>query len=80
MTIVAAPVAAARRRLIVRLSILFIGALVCVSTLGAGIVRADSTRFIAWTDATVPALALNDLDGAPRTLEDYHSRMLLVNF
>ena len=80
MTIVAAPVAAARRRVIIRLSILFLGALVCVSTMGAAIVRADSTRFIPWTDAAAPALALNDLGGAPRTLGDYRGRILLVNF
>ena len=80
MTIVAAPVAAARRWVVVRFSILFLGALVCVSTLGEGIVRADSTRFIPWKDATAPALALNDLGGAPRTLGDYRGRILLVNF
>jgi thiol-disulfide isomerase/thioredoxin len=80
VTIVAAPVAAARRRVIIRLSILFLGALGCVSTMGAAIGRADSTRFIPWTDAAAPALALNDLGGAPRTLGDYRGRILLVNF
>jgi len=73
VTIVAAPAAAARR-------LLFLGALVCISIMGAGAVRADSTRFIPWTDAIAPALALNDLGGAPRTLGDYRGRILLVNF
>jgi len=80
VTIAAAPVAASRRRLVARLSILILGGLVCVSTLLAGAVRADSTRFIPWKDPAAPGLALNDLGGTPRTLADYRGRMLLLNF
>jgi thiol-disulfide isomerase/thioredoxin len=71
VTIATAPAAAA---------ILILGGLVCVSTMLAGVVRADSTRFIPWKDSTAPALALNDLGGSPRSLTDYRGRILLLNF
>jgi thiol-disulfide isomerase/thioredoxin len=70
VSVVTAPAAAAS---------LILG-LICASTLLAGGVSADSTRFIPWKDSAPPALALNDLGGTPRTLADYHGRILLVNF
>src|SRR5262249_56877149 len=41
---------------------------------------ADPARFIPWTDATTPPLVLNDLAGAPHSLDDYRGRVVLVNF
>jgi thiol-disulfide isomerase/thioredoxin len=69
-----------RRRVLARLSILALGAIVCAGVLLAGSVRADSTRFIPWKEPTAPPLALNDLAGQARTLAEYRGRLVLLNF
>ena len=72
--------AGTRRGVAARLSILIVGGAVCASMTLAVSVRADSTRFIPWKDSTVPALALNDLDGNARTLADYRGLLVILNF
>ena len=57
-----------------------LSAILCVSMVRAGSTVADSTRFIPWKDAPTPPLALNDLAGSPRTLDDYRGRLVLLNF
>jgi thiol-disulfide isomerase/thioredoxin len=41
---------------------------------------ADTTRFIPWTRADVPALALKDLSGRTHALADHRGKVLLINF
>ena len=60
-------------------------ALAASAILGASLVLAayagaEPARFIPWADAAVPPLALDDLAGAPRTLDDYRGRVVLLNF
>jgi thiol-disulfide isomerase/thioredoxin len=55
-------------------------AILCVALVLAGSAGADSTRFIPWKAAPTPPLALHDLAGRPRTLEDYRGRLVLLNF
>ncbi len=43
----------------------------------AGAAGADPARFIPWANAPTPPLALNDLAGSPRTLDDYRGRLVL---
>jgi thiol-disulfide isomerase/thioredoxin len=42
--------------------------------------RADILRFVAWSGAETPSLALNDLSGRAHALADYRGRVVLVNF
>ena len=80
MTIAAASATARPWRFVARLTWLALGGLICASTVLTGLVRADASRFIPWKDPAVPALALNELGGAPRTLADYRGRVVLLNF
>lgn len=81
VTVVAAYVPARSRCLVARISLVpVLVGLVSASITLAGLARADTTRFIPWKDAAVPALALNDLGGAARTLADYRGRVVLLNF
>jgi thiol-disulfide isomerase/thioredoxin len=57
-----------------------LAAILCVSIGLAGSAGGDPTRFIPWTDAPTPPLALRDLAGSPRTLDDYRGRLVLLNF
>ncbi len=41
---------------------------------------AEPSRFIPWTQAETPALALKDTAGRPHTLADYRGKVVLVNF
>jgi thiol-disulfide isomerase/thioredoxin len=52
----------------------------CVALVLAASAAADTTRFIPWKDAPAPPLALNDLAGGARTLDDYRGRLVLLNF
>jgi len=54
--------------------------LLCAAGLHVAHAGADPARFIPWTDATTPPLVLNDLAGAPHSLDDYRGRVVLVNF
>jgi len=59
------------------------GALAAILCVSIGLVDSaggDPTRFIPWTDAPTPPLALRDLAGSPRTLDDYRGRLVLLNF
>jgi len=55
-------------------------AILCASLVLAGDAGADTARFIQWADTPTPPLALNDLAGSLRTLDDYRGRLVLVNF
>jgi len=41
---------------------------------------AETSRFVPWTRAEVPTLALKDLSGRAHTLADYRGKVVLVNF
>jgi thiol-disulfide isomerase/thioredoxin len=55
-------------------------AILCGALALAGHAGAEPARFIPWANAPTPALALNDLAGSPRTLDDYRGRLVLLNF
>jgi len=57
-----------------------LAAILCVSIGLAGSAGGAPTRFIPWKDAPTPPLALHDLAGSPRTLDDYRGRLVLLNF
>ena len=42
--------------------------------------RADTARFVPWSGAETPMLALKDLSGQAHALDDYRGRVVLVNF
>ena len=41
---------------------------------------AEPSRFIPWTQAETPRLALKDTAGRPHTLADYRGKVVLINF
>jgi thiol-disulfide isomerase/thioredoxin len=55
-------------------------AIVCAAVLAASRGPAEPARFLPWTDAKTPPLALNDLAGRPHALADYRGKVVLVNF
>jgi peroxiredoxin len=42
--------------------------------------RADTRRFVPWSGAETPSLALNDLSGRAHALADYRGTVVLLNF
>jgi len=55
-------------------------ALACAGLLAATGYPAEQSRFIPWTKAETPRLALRDTAGRPHTLADYRGKVVLVNF
>ena len=47
---------------------------------GRDTVLADGSRFVPWTRAESPALALKDVSGKVHSLGDYRGKVVLVNF
>lgn len=56
------------------------GALGVAGLLAAHGARAEGSRFLPWTEAETPALALHDLSGRPRALADHLGSVVLINF
>ena len=55
-------------------------AILGVALVLAAYAGAEPARFIPWADASAPPLALDDLAGTLRTLDDYRGRVVLLNF
>ena len=54
--------------------------LICSALVAAAVHAAEPSRFIPWTQAETPRLALKDTAGRPRTLADYAGKVVLINF
>ena len=68
---------AASRRTFVALSL---GWLVGAGLPGTDGPAVEELRFVPWTGAPTPPLALRDLSGQSHTLADYRGRVVLLNF
>jgi len=62
------------------LAVLALGSALAASSALHGSAGAEIARFVAWSGAETPSLALNDLSGRPHALADYRGRVVLVNF
>ena len=59
---------------------LLVGFALAASLLLQDDARADTARFVPWSGADTPTLALNDLSGQAHALGDYRGKVVLVNF